>query len=88
MIRGTPWQLAILVAPIDTMKDSKALIARIISAIVFFVVGVGMQLSLWKTSERTALDALMQHPYLWIIYLILALLAGEHCLRRMKRKSS
>ena len=68
------------------MKDWKVLIARTISLLVWLLGGGALQIGLWKTSDRTYFDALMQHPYLWIVYLFLGLLAGEHCLRLIKRR--
>src|SRR5437763_501980 len=55
-------------------------------AIVFFVGGAAIQIALWKDPDRTIFDALMEHSYLWIIYSLLGMLIGEHCLRLLKRK--
>jgi hypothetical protein len=68
------------------MKNWKIIVARVISAVVVLVGGAAIQIGLWKTPDRTILDALTQHPYLWIIYFLLGLLIGEHCLRLIKRR--
>ena len=68
------------------MKDWKVLIARTISVLVCLLGGGALQIGLWKTSDRTYFDALTQYPYLWTVYLLLGLLAGEHCLRLIKRR--
>ena len=70
----------------NPMKEWKVLIARTISLLVWLLGGGALQIGLWKTSDRTYFDALMQHQYLWIVYLFLGLLAGEHCLRLIKRR--
>jgi hypothetical protein len=57
-----------------------------ISALVCLLGGGALQIVFWKTADTTYFDALTRHPYLWIVYLLLALLIGEHSLRLMKRK--
>lgn len=68
------------------MKGWRVVIARTISALGCVLGGGALQMGLWKTPGNSYLDALLQHPYLWIVYLLLALLAGEHCLRLIKRR--
>ena len=66
------------------MKDWRVLIARTVSALVCLLGGGALQIAFWKTPDKTYLDALIQHPYLWIVYFLFALLIGEHCLRLIK----
>lgn len=66
----------------------KVFVARAISVLVCLTIGGALQIALWKTAETTYLDALFRHPYLWIAYILAALLVGEHALRLMKRRSS
>lgn len=68
------------------MRDWKVLAARVISAAVCLIGGGMLQIAFWKTPDVTYAAALIRHPYLWIIYFLVALLAGEHSLRLMKRK--
>lgn len=69
------------------MMNWKILAARIISALVCVVGGGAMQIGFWKTPDRTYLEALAHYPYLWVFYLIVALLVGEHSLKMMKRRA-
>ena len=68
------------------LKDGKVIVARIVSAFVILLGGAVIQIALWKTTDRTYFDALTRHSYLWIVYLLFGLLAGEHFLRLMKRE--
>lgn len=63
----------------------KTIAARFISALVCVIGGGALQIGLWKSADRTYLEALAQYPFLWIIYLIFALFVGEHSLKMMKR---
>ena len=67
------------------MTNHKVVVARALSVIICLFVGGALQIGLWKTTERTYCDALVAHPYLWIVYVLLACLVGEHALRVMKR---
>lgn len=69
------------------MMNGKILAARIISALVCVIGGGALQIGLWKTPDHTYLEALAQYPYLWVVYLIIALLVGEHSLKMMKRRA-
>jgi len=64
----------------------RVLIARKVSALVCVLGGGALQMALWKTPDKTYLDALMRHPHLWIVYVLVTLLAGEHCLRLIGRR--
>jgi hypothetical protein len=68
------------------VNDWRLLTARTISALVCLLGGGALQIGLWKSPDKTYFDALTQHPYLWIVYLLLALLVGEHSLRLMRPK--
>jgi len=68
------------------MKNRKTFVARAIAALVCLFAGGTLQIVFWKTPDRTYLEALTQHSYLWIVYLLLGLLAGEHCHRLFKHK--
>jgi hypothetical protein len=65
--------------------DTKVLLARIISFIAFVVGGGGIQLALWFKNGRGFFESLIHWPFLWAIYLLGALLIGEHALKFMKR---
>lgn len=67
------------------MRDWKVLMARVISAAVCLIGGGILQVVLWKVPDESYADALIRHPYLWIVYFLISLLVGEHSLRLMKR---
>lgn len=67
------------------MKNEKVFIARTTSVLVFLVGGAFIQIGLWRTPGDGWVDALTRHPYLWFVYMLCALLAGEHVLRWLKR---
>ncbi len=67
------------------MKMWKVFWARLISAVIFTVGGGAAQILLWKTHSRSWGDALLQNGYMWFAYLLIALLAGEHCLKLLKK---
>ena len=58
------------------MKSWPSLIARIVSAVCCVTLGCAIQIGFWKTPDRSYLDALCHHPYLWIVYVLLSLLVG------------
>jgi len=68
------------------MKDRNVFISRVISGLVLLGGGAASQIALWKTTDNNYIEALVSQPYLWIIYLFIGLLIGEHCLRTLKRK--
>lgn len=69
------------------MKNWKTFVARVMFVFVWLFGGTALQVALWKSPDRTYVDALIRHPYLWIIYFLIAHLITEHCLRLMNRKS-
>jgi hypothetical protein len=69
------------------MKDRQVILARCLAGVVCVVCGGALQLSLWKNSQRSILEAFTHWPVLWIVYLFASFLIGEHILRWMKRRN-
>jgi hypothetical protein len=67
------------------MKDRQVILARCLTGVIYVVCGSGLQLLLWKNAERSIFEALVHWPVLWIAYLFVSLLIGEHLLRFIKR---
>ena len=53
------------------MRDRKVLVARMISAVSFVLVGSVAQIVLWKVPDGSYLDAFSHWSFLWIIYLLI-----------------
>ena len=68
------------------MKNGKILVARALFAIIACGIGGVLQVALWKTADMSFFDALAWHPYLWIIYFLIAHLITEQCLRLINHR--
>jgi hypothetical protein len=68
----------------DTMIEKKVIVSRVIGVLVFLVGGGALQVALWKKPGDMHLAALGRHGYLWLIYLLVAMLISEHLLKWMK----
>jgi hypothetical protein len=71
---------------VNTMTNRRVLIARTISALALILGGGVSQIALWKRGSMGYMSALEHHPYLWLMYFLLALLVGEHALKWMKKQ--
>ena len=60
------------------------LIARIVSIAVFVFLGGLFHYNIF--AKDSYIDSIIAYPYMFIIYIILSLLAGEHFLNFLKRK--
>jgi len=64
------------------MSDFVAiLIARIVSALSTVLIGSFLQIFLWRNKTSTIVGALFHYPILWMLYLLIGLLIGEHIIR-------
>lgn len=66
------------------MIEKKIIASRVIGVLVFLVGGGALQVALWRKPGDMYLAALGRHAYLWVIYLLVALLLSEHLLKWMK----
>jgi hypothetical protein len=50
------------------------------------LIGAGLQLAFWKSDDKSILDALLSHGYLWIAYLLIGVFIAEHVLNYFRRR--
>lgn len=48
--------------------------------------GAALQVVFWKTPDNTAVQALLSHPYLWLIYFLIGVLGSEHLVNSFRRR--
>jgi len=66
----------------------KVIAARLVAGLIFVVGGGALQIALWKKPGEEGFSALWRHPYLWFLYLLIALLISEHIIRWFKLKAT
>ena len=59
--------------------------ARTVAAFATIGGGSLVQIILWKEAEMTYFDALTKYSMMWVLYLLVGLLIGEHTLRWLKK---
>lgn len=57
-----------------------------VSLVPGIVIGVVVQLILWKNGETTFNEAIFKYPAAWIVYLIIGGVIAERLLRRFKKQ--
>jgi hypothetical protein len=67
------------------MNKSHILMARSVAVFVTVAGGSLAQIALWKDAEMTFFDALTKNSWIWIPYLLVGLLIGEHTVRWLKK---
>lgn len=60
---------------------SQLFIARCVAAITTIILGVGLQYLLWGGHGKPFFTVLFSWFPLWILYILIGLLAGEHTFR-------
>jgi len=66
---------------------STVTIGRVVTATVWLGVGSLVQALLWREPEdATVVPALTKHAYLWLVFALVALLAGEQVIRALKKR--
>lgn len=68
------------------MSTLGILIARCVAGLVTIASGSLFQIVMWKRSAKTYFDALTEHSWLWILYLLIGLLIGEHAIRWISKR--
>ena len=52
------------------------------------LIGAALQLIFWKSDDKSTVDALLSHGYLWIVYFLIGVLVAEHVLNYFRRRKA
>jgi membrane protein YdbS with pleckstrin-like domain len=66
-------------------ENRQIIVIRILTVVIYLVCGVGIQLLLWKTPERTFYEAITHWGLLWVVYLFVTMFIAEHLHNRIRR---
>jgi hypothetical protein len=50
------------------------------------LIGAALQLAFWKSDDKSIVDALLSHGYLWIAYFLVGVFVAEHVLNYFRRR--
>lgn len=67
------------------MNNRLVWIVRVIGSGMTLIVGVIIQLCLWKIPEISYMEAILQFKLLWLLYIFGGLFVSEHILRLLNR---
>lgn len=68
------------------MNNSLVWIVRVIGSVMTLIIGIIIQLLLWKTPEVSYMEAILQFKLLWLIYIFGGLLVSEHILCLLNKR--
>lgn len=66
------------------MKEWQGILISLVPGVL---IGVVLQLVLWKNDQTTFIEALFKYPAAWIVYLIVGGVIAERAMRLFKKRN-